>query len=190
MFEKILPYLASGLGGFAIRDAMSGFVKEWIKEFWTDIRRRKKLRYSIGRKILNLITEDTLNLSKEPPIDEIVRLKQHAYGHNKKVSVQLMIYGRVRRMLQEEILRLTKERSVKLTSEDLKMIDGFNEELSIMTQGLTIQAHYLMGNSKLDYWWKMVQFLIKKRWIIEKVRREMGDKKLSDLIERSKESVI
>ncbi|MBU0570203.1 hypothetical protein KKB40_05520 [Patescibacteria group bacterium] len=190
MLQKLLPYLVSGGVGFIIRDATSGFINEWIREFWVDVRKRKKLKYNIGKKILSLILLDLKDLTKEPPINEIEQLKYHVYGHSKKVFGYIDIYSKMRQLLRKEISRLLKKTPKTMTLEDLNIINGFKEDLSAIIHVLTMEAHYFMRNNILSYRFGTLEYVIKKRWITKRVRKEMDGNSACQLICKKQEARI
>jgi len=176
--------IGSGLG-IVLRDAASGFINEWIKDYWSEVRRRRKLKYNQGRAIINLITDSPGNIQNDPKINEIIKLKQHIYGLNKRLAGMLGIYGQVRKMLVDESSRLNKN-GVYCSSEDLKMLGRFGEEISIMHEGLTIEAHYLMGNGLIEYYLNRIKFLFFGRLILKRLEKIPTIETLGDLVSKSR----
>lgn len=179
-------FLIGGGIGVVLRDAASGFISEWIKDFWSEVKRKRKLRYNQGRAILNLITSNLGNIQNDPKTEEIIKLKQHIYGLNKRLAGMLEIYARVRKMLFDETARLNKKGAL-YSAEDLKMFGRFGEEISIMHEGLTIEAHHLMGNGLTSYYLNRIKFLFFGRLILNRLEKIPVGKTLGDLIRESKE---
>ncbi len=182
--DWIFSFLTGGALGVVLRDATSGFVNEWIKDYWSEVRRKRKLRYNQGRAILNLITDKPFEIQKDAKTEEIIRLKQHAYGLNKRLAGMLGLYAKVRKMLVEESARLN-QKNAYYSSEDLKMLSRFGEEISIMHEGLTIEAHYLMGNGTIQYLLDRAKFLLFGRMILKKLEKIPIKETLGDLIKKS-----
>lgn len=178
-------FLVGGGIGIILRDAVSGFINEWIKDYWLEVKRKRKVRYNQGKAILNLITSDLNNIQNNSKTEEIIKLKLHVYGLNKRLAGMLGIYASVRKMLVDETARLNTKRA-SYSAEDLKMLGRFGDEISIMHEGLTIEAHHLMGNGLVQYYFDRIKFLLFGRLILKRLEKIPVGKTLSDLIEESR----
>ena len=186
--ERILIFLSGSGLALVIREALSGFLNEAIKDYFAERRRKRIVKYHLGKKILNLITADISDLTSEPPVEQLIKLKQHVYGHDRKLSAQILIYGKVRKMLHTELARISRKGANAISIDDIKMTQRFADELSIMHEGLTIQAHSLMGNKVPRFLLLRLQYLFRKKKLGEEVAKQLNNISLQDLIKKANQS--
>ncbi|KKQ98918.1 MAG: hypothetical protein UT24_C0031G0003 [Candidatus Woesebacteria bacterium GW2011_GWB1_39_12] len=189
--EGLLTFLLGSGFGIILRDALSGTInqwsKNWVDDYWGEVKRKRKLRYNLGKAILKLITQDPNNYIDDPKLMEIISLKQHVYGYNKRLASMLLVYSRVRSTIHKETKRLL-EKGGFFVPEDMKMLGRFGEEVSIMHDGLTIEAHYLMGNGIWVYRFERLKLFLFGWIYLRKLRNAVTNETLSDVIKKSQGS--
>lgn len=183
--EKLLIFLSGSSITLVIREALSGFINEWIKDYFAEKKRKRMVKYDLGEKILSIITADMSDLTKKPPIDRIIKVKQHVYGFSKNISKQLLFYGKIRKLLHKEFIRILGKKPVSVTVDDIKMMERFSDEVSIMHEGLTVGAHKLMGNKTPKFLFLRLKYMFRRGRLLQEIKNATNNTTLYDLIKKS-----
>lgn len=167
--------------GIVIKDALSGFLNEWIKDYYDAKRKRTKVKYNLGKKIINTISADMANLTERPPFEAVNHLMLHSFGHSKNLHGQLTAYLFVRSLLYKQMPDIIKAQTRGSSESQERMISRFSSELRIMSSGIAIEAHFLMGNGKLNYWRDKIYFFVVYK-VLKRDIKILNEPTLMDLI--------
>jgi hypothetical protein len=165
---NIFPFLTGGTVAILFRESVSGYIKEWTNDHFTEKRRKRKEVLELTNQVIDFITADNKDLTKDIDADRANELAMRILPYSKKLSEMLRVYKTLRMLVYSSFIKPSlKKPGTALNSMDYEVIKRTSKEYDVMHLGILEETNYLRGSYGIFHPFKRGLILI-RYWLYGK----------------------